>query len=376
MQQTSKAQVGQRVLQSRELQIMDPVDRLEIFIPVEAEVKSVSVGTLPKSVVRQMGLHQSESEACRKTSAPPEAIWICPAVVRRKGHVENVSSLLGQKVPAVPGPLQMSFVSENLTAYKVLKDTMPGNKVSAQTSQSSLVPPGSAPRKYRDTVIIHNGLVYLTTRTTRTTRTGPGGRQPETQSSQSSQSSVHKHLKKASLQPADKRVKRKNIRDNNNSTTDHEVNNNRSKLKPNTCRETNSVAGVQKTPDVLLQTSGHRVLHQEADVLQAAGGAAGSRFHLQEEQQQEQQQQEENMEGGGCDLQVPGGGGEDLLQMNSGGAGVVDEMWSSRESQGAAGVSSSLRGEVDFQQLAQEEKIARMKAKLRKSEAACNLHAS
>lgn len=73
------------------------------------------------------------------------------------------------------------------------------------------------------------------------------------------------------------------------------------------------------------------------------------------------------------------------IQMDSGepdnAVGVVEQSstqsWTRRESQGAAGASTSLQQEFDYKDLEQEEKIARMKAKLRKSDAALNnLHPS
>lgn len=56
--------------------------------------------------------------------------------------------------------------------------------------------------------------------------------------------------------------------------------------------------------------------------------------------------------------------------------GIVEQSgtqsWTRRESPGAAGASTSLQQEFDYEDLEQEEVIARMKAKLRKSEAALN----
>lgn len=150
---------------------MDLFENLEIYIPVEAEVKSILLWSLPNSVLRQMGLPQSNSEGSRKLAESPEGIWICPAVLQKKGQkaasqegnsmVQNVSSLMAKQAPV--GPLRMSFVSSNHAAYKVLKDTMPGKKVSPHTPHTSL-PSGKAPRTYQGTVIIYHGRIYLSIR--------------------------------------------------------------------------------------------------------------------------------------------------------------------------------------------------------------------
>lgn len=147
---------------------MDLFGNLEIYIPVEAEVKNILLWSLPNSVLRQMGLPQSNSEGSRKLAESPEVIWICPAVLQKKGQkatskegnsmAENVSSLMAKQAPV--GPLRMSFVSCSHAAYKVLKDTMPGKKVSPHTS----LPSGKAPRSYQGMVIIYHGRIYLSIR--------------------------------------------------------------------------------------------------------------------------------------------------------------------------------------------------------------------
>lgn len=151
---------------------MDLLGNLEIYIPVEAEVKSIPLWSLPNSVLRRMGLPLADTEGSRKIADSPEGIWICPAVLRKKGQkaaspvgnntVENMISRMGRELRAAPGPFRMSFVSSNHAAYNVLKDTSPGTKLSAHTSHSP--PPCSAPHTHRDAVVIYHGRIYLSIR--------------------------------------------------------------------------------------------------------------------------------------------------------------------------------------------------------------------
>ena len=155
-------------------QSMDPREILEIYIPVEAEVKNIPLWSLPNSVLRRMGLALSDSKGSRKLKGSPEGIWISPAVIRRKGQklaphtgssvLENMSSLLGREFQAATGSFHMSFVSSNRRAYKVLKDITPEKKVSAHRSHSSLLPQGLAPRTYQTAIVIYHGCIYLSIR--------------------------------------------------------------------------------------------------------------------------------------------------------------------------------------------------------------------
>lgn len=154
---------------------MEPIDRLEIYIPVEAEVRSIPLWSLPKSVLRRMGFPRADGS--RKLSDSPEGIWICPAVLRRKGQkaastvdkntLENITSLMSKEFGAAPGPFRMSFVSSSHAAYNVLKDlnnASTGTTVSAHPSHTPLSPPCSTPQDYRGGVIVYHGRIYLSIR--------------------------------------------------------------------------------------------------------------------------------------------------------------------------------------------------------------------
>lgn len=143
---------------------MDLLSSLEIYIPAEAEVKNIPLWTLPKSVLRRMGLPLLN--ASRNLADSPEGIWISPAVIRKKGQrytgsaIDNMTSVLGKELRASRGPFRMSFVSSNHAAHEVLKGTVP----KAPLCQTSQFPPDSAPRTGRDAVVIYRGQVYLSIR--------------------------------------------------------------------------------------------------------------------------------------------------------------------------------------------------------------------
>ncbi|XP_044000523.1 uncharacterized protein LOC122847097 isoform X2 [Gambusia affinis] len=130
----------------------------EINIPVEAEVKTVPLKNLPNSVSRKIGLAASEGDSTDVT-------WICPAVVRRKGHesvsgsgrhfADHVLSFVRTQVPA--SPLKMSFVSSNRAARDVLKNICPGRR----SSKEELLSQDSALLADDDAVVVYRGQIYL-----------------------------------------------------------------------------------------------------------------------------------------------------------------------------------------------------------------------
>lgn len=142
------------------------MEGLEINIPLEAEVKSIPLQSLPSSVRRKM----LDDGASRSIPDSTHCIWICPVFCQRKGHNdtpqaqgkvrEHMLKALGDRA-RLQGPTtqwQMSFVTPNCKAYRVLKETMPGvfHKVS-----SAQVPPGTPSDTQQDAVIVHCGRIYL-----------------------------------------------------------------------------------------------------------------------------------------------------------------------------------------------------------------------
>ncbi|XP_041655925.1 mucin-5AC-like isoform X2 [Cheilinus undulatus] len=168
---------------------MDILVRQEIYIPRDAEVKNISLRTLPNSVLNRMGLSVKDSDGSRKLADSAVGVWICPAVLRPKGQrrpseignrlLENMSSKIAEDCRASTRRLQMSFVSSNKEAHKVLNETLHGHSVSADTSFAGVLPPDSAPHTYQVAVVIYQGRVYLSIR--KPSRRKPQGETPDPQ---------------------------------------------------------------------------------------------------------------------------------------------------------------------------------------------------
>lgn len=169
-------------------QSIDLRERMEIYIPVEAEVKSIPLWRLPKGVSRRMGLPLSISGS-KELKDCPECIWISPALIRRKGQKQiiqtenevkqNMVSLLGRKTQSGSGSLRMSFVSSNRPAYRVLKDTMPGKTVAAHASDASQLCQGSSTQTCQDAVLIYNGQIYLSIKKPNRSQAQRDAREPQ-----------------------------------------------------------------------------------------------------------------------------------------------------------------------------------------------------
>lgn len=404
---------------------MDLLGKLEIYIPVEAEVKRIPLWTLPKSVIRGMGLPVSASKGSGKLTDSPEGTWICPAVIRRKGQkltshagnhtMENLSSLLGREFRANPGPVQMSFVLANHAVYRALNDAMNGKKVLAHTSHASLLPLGDAPRMYKDAVILYNGHVYLSIRNPNQSRSPPEILQQTTalQSSIPSTSDLpSKSLKKrrspqTCLEPAEPLRKKLHVtlphiapkqlnnclsRPDNHSTADQELlNDSKPKEKrtaPKATHGENKKPDMPKGGDVSSTTTAHAgsahkgdsQRHRDVEQQQAAEEPATTEqvwFQPQAERGLEEKGNDED--GSECEM-VTGDEEADYIHVVSAGesnntVNIVDQSGSQSQTmtmcRGEAPASTLLQ-EYVFKQLENEEKIARMKLKLRQGVAALN----
>ncbi|KAM4563496.1 uncharacterized protein PAE49_011550 [Odontesthes bonariensis] len=139
---------------------MDVRNECEIYIPVEAEVKSIPLQSVPTAVRRRIVPSLSPAD-------PSEAIWISPAVIRRKGQgpasrrggaaAEDAASLLGAESRDGSDPLQISFVSSNPAARELLKGVSPGRN----PSHTHPLPNDSTPPASQTAVVIYQGRLYL-----------------------------------------------------------------------------------------------------------------------------------------------------------------------------------------------------------------------
>lgn len=146
---------------------MDLLENLEIFIPANAEVKIVPLRSLPSSVQRRMGSLPSSSW---QPADSLEGVWICPAHLRgrgqrpvkrtgERGEGEDAKQLVWQQSQALTGPLRMSFVTANRSAYNVLSSGMlPRRAVSAAAAAAAA---GRAVMTHQDAVVVYRNRIYL-----------------------------------------------------------------------------------------------------------------------------------------------------------------------------------------------------------------------
>lgn len=340
---------------------MDVLNKMEIYIPVEAEVKRIPLRSLPNSMLRRMGLPVCDPDILRNLADFPEGIWICPAVIRRRGQkltshtgngmMENMSSVLDTEFQAKSGPLRMSIVSPNHTAYEVLKDTMPGT----QMSHTLLLHQGSALRSSRDAVVIYRGCVYLFIRKPSRRQGQPGTHeQPASLSAIPSTSDLSSKSQKKEL-TNDKRPKKKHV----TCKVTHREN------KTGVMQKKRDISTSKTMCPVPLPTDGMDQMDSQCHE-DARGEKA---FNPQGEQEEVV-----NSVGGACEMQEVGGEETESIGQNIDMNSAIQmdnkeidpsssQSRTRRESLGAAGASSSWQIECDFKELAQAEKIALMKAK-------------
>ncbi|XP_047428350.1 uncharacterized protein si:dkeyp-110g5.4 [Mugil cephalus] len=321
---------------------MDNPSSLEIYIPVEAEVKSIPLQSLPRSILRRMGLFPVDA---RKLDDSPDGIWICPAVIRRKGQkgsshtgsdeVENVSSALGPDFWATQGPIQMSFVASSRTAYKVLKNALPG----IPTSDTSLLPQGAASQTNKDALVIYRGRIYLSRKTNQGHDRQKGHEQQSVSQSSSPSTSDVSHKR------------RKKEPQNNNRPKKRQKRNAPSKIR----HDRNKGTGVREGSDVS-SVKAVSPVSQPADSVQSPNKArtehvSGEAQNPSYKEAESTDQNEEN----DADVQMDRGEFDQSLGLQTTRTEPLD----------AAASSTSLQMGCDFNELEQEERIARMKARLR-----------
>ncbi|XP_029995739.1 uncharacterized protein LOC115423132 [Sphaeramia orbicularis] len=362
---------------------MDLFNDLEIFIPLEAEVKSVPLHSLPKSVLRRISISVSDHQGSRMLADSHHCIWICPAVIRHEGQKavtqtlnsvkENMTSLLGA---SCLNPVYVPFVSANHTAYEVLKETMPGTKVS-HTQQTCLIPHGSPLRTHQVALVIYNRRIFLSIK--------KSGKKQETHHPQTAAESsppstpAQSHVKKIQEDVTNQRsqpettVQRKRqhtdtllrepeLQRNKTSICKRAVNENKEDVcdKGGDASASKAVQSIPHPPDSI-----HTVdkLQGQAN-LKLAGFQSGRDQEQNEDKEPEKHCDDRDM----CEL--PNQSKDNMntyLHLNDYDQSE-DQSWS-------RGESTFLSQEVDFQALEQDEIIARMEARLRQREAALhNLH--
>ncbi|XP_072304638.1 uncharacterized protein [Eucyclogobius newberryi] len=153
---------------------------MEVYIPPEAQVKSIPLHSLSRSLQRKMGLSAGLDHGLDTLPDAPFCIWICPALFQRKGPKEEPQAMAGARVGARQqvlnmlgssravypsltkgyGQCRMTFVTAHSTAFRVLKETLPLGP-NTQLCSSPKLPQGAPSQTEQDAVIIHRGRVYL-----------------------------------------------------------------------------------------------------------------------------------------------------------------------------------------------------------------------
>ncbi|XP_071378393.1 uncharacterized protein [Centroberyx affinis] len=385
---------------------MDILDGFEIYIPKKAEVKTIPLWSLPNSMLKGMGLPQSDCDGSRNLAASPEGTWISPAVIRKRGHPsanhtgdskESMSLLLSRKLRTAQGPFQMSFVSSNHTAYRVLGDILPGNKVSTQTSQYSMLSHCSPPHTHQDAIVIYCGRVYLSIKRTKRVRSQGETHEPNP---------VAQSWLSDSLLPATSTSASESQRELLNDYY-------RSKKKHATCKDgvthsENEDEFMNKERDASSSKAAHSVpqssdgIHKVHSLChETSGKDPGGKQAIEEDAREPTWfQQEEEEEEVVVNKVIPTGSGESEMEdLHCQEAASADQndvdsnLQVSRDEVDDAiavtedsNIQSSTRGallglaftsapvpqDFDFEQLAQEELISQIRAKLREREAALN----
>ncbi|XP_067096541.1 uncharacterized protein si:dkeyp-110g5.4 [Osmerus mordax] len=148
------------------------LDNFEIYIPREAEVMTVPIGSLRVSVLQRMGVQRSRCG--RRSSNASVCIWISPVVIRERVRSlnkldasdmakTNMASVVTQELKTKSGPYHMSFVSSNCVALRVLGEFLQvsGNETRRIPAQTSPLPHGTATKCPKDAIIIHHRRIFL-----------------------------------------------------------------------------------------------------------------------------------------------------------------------------------------------------------------------
>nr|XP_019958796.1 PREDICTED: uncharacterized protein LOC109639647 [Paralichthys olivaceus] len=339
---------------------MDSLNRLEIYIPRETEVNTIHLCSLPASLLKRMGLPLHDSKDSKKL-----AIWISPAVLRRKGQklasnavkdsLENTSSLLGRRFRPPVGPLRMQIVSDNRSICNMLKEMTWGKTLSTCKSHTSLCPRGSPPQTGFTAIVIYHGCIYLCI-----SKHNPSQSRQDTcdpRPAPSTHSSSSESQKKELLNDNRPRKMR---------TTREQTLSENKNVSPS-----KAAHSVRQSTDCVQQVDGHS--HKDAAGQQAAEEAAAvpeqAWFHPEGDHEvgANQDSGDREMQDLASDEAEPTGQkGERVGDVHMDCSGVTNN-----SNQSCTGRESLVR-ECDFDELEREERIAQMKARLRQNEAAVN----
>lgn len=351
---------------------MDLLQNLEVFIPVDAEVKIVPLRSLPSSVQRRMGSLPSSSW---QPADSLEGVWICPAQLRWRGErpaertgegeeEEDVKQLVWQQSNALTGPVRMSFVTSNRAAYNVLSTGAPPRRAVLAAAAATAAAAGCAAKTHQDTIVVYRNRIYLSIRRKPRRRQGPPRR--DHPSSVRLTTGHKRQAPSPSLLPRPKQPKKNLLTQANDGVGTHQESPGGSGLSA-----PGPVGPPMSTPDVFL-----RSCHNHAGPRQAADEVPGpDSAHAAPPLEAEGPRSKGDAEVPELGVVAEEGDGEgnpssgDRPSASHCGGGLS---LGGAESpfEGTSSSVSARKQQVDFKALGQEEKIARMKARLQQREAA------
>ncbi|KAK7136157.1 hypothetical protein R3I94_014721 [Phoxinus phoxinus] len=152
---------------------MSCMENIVVYIPKGTCVKNIAVESLSSSTARKIRVALSQHES--EKPMPQTVTWICPVELREKEVAVGKDSRETQgQTPLVtkitPGQFLLPVVSSSITAFKVLRAILKTHKPKIQFS--GLEPEAASFPSIRDSfqrnaIIVFNGQIFLSVRKSR-----------------------------------------------------------------------------------------------------------------------------------------------------------------------------------------------------------------
>ncbi|NP_001116733.1 uncharacterized protein LOC561637 [Danio rerio] len=140
-----------------------------VYIPKEACVKNIPLQSLSSSLSRKISVALFLRESQKQT-----VTWICPVELRQKQVSLGKESSRLRLTQITPGQFLLPVLSSSITAYKVLRTDLKTNKPEVQFSgqEETEVTSLASIRNsvHRNAIIVCNGQIFLSVRKTRCRR--------------------------------------------------------------------------------------------------------------------------------------------------------------------------------------------------------------
>ncbi|XP_016146025.1 uncharacterized protein [Sinocyclocheilus grahami] len=144
------------------------MENIVVYIPKEACVKNMPLQSLSSSTARKISVHGSEKQM------PQTVTWICPVELREKevavGKDSREPVPLSQRPllsKITPGQFSLPVVSSSITAFKVLRNILKAHKPKIQFSgleNDAASLPSIRGSVQQNAIIVYNGQIFLSVR--------------------------------------------------------------------------------------------------------------------------------------------------------------------------------------------------------------------